>query len=368
VSKVTEEEKKKKSTSKACFIASGTILVLWLSLLQNHTLDKLPWSIFYLLSAAVGAIVFLLIWSALENLFSVAYSRPRETVENIEYLAEKPEPSTTPATHDVRMEAVISKVKMTRKEKLFTLLTTVSGSLLLVDSAITYYLTSSSRESWFPFFIQLFVFYCAFSMIFFFAYFKKGGVEFPLRGKQTNIQVFAIKHKRKELIEILAVIFVLSTVFGELIVAKAIFNTPTPFGVIQGESMLPRFHEGDVLVIQGIDPQDIRIGDIIAFTPPSEVQTHYPPLVFHRVIDKTSTANGEILFQTKGDNNPDPEPFLTPTQNVHGVQRGLIPFIGWLFIFAGSYSGCFILLLFIAAAIIHQFLPRMLGRKRKPTE
>lgn len=56
------------------------------------------------------------------------------------------------------------------------------------------------------------------------------------------------------------------------------------------------FNKGDMMVLRGIKPENLKIGDIIVF------ETLMPEPIIHRIINKTRTADGYIL-QTKGDHN-----------------------------------------------------------------
>jgi signal peptidase len=310
----------------------------------------------YLCSAVVGGGVFGLIWWALENLLLVICSKPNGTIEPKRSVPEKSKPPYMSDIHDVIMDALISEITSTRREKLLALFSTVSGSLLLVDSAITYHLTSSSSlSSWLPVLVQFFVFYCLFGTVLFLTYLRTG-TKFFLKGTRIHVQVFAVKRKSKKLIENLIPLFLISTIFGELVAAKVAFNTPTPFGVIEGDSMLPLFQKGDILVVQGVKTEKISVSEVIAFAPPYEYESQYPPLIFHRVIDKIYGPDGEVLFQTKGDNNQIPDPFLVPAKNIYGVQRGLIPYIGWIFIFLRNPIGLAIILLVFVGIFAHNVL------------
>jgi len=351
-----KEEKRKKLVTAICFTTSGSILILWLSLLYERSFDKFSWPMLYLYSAVVGGGVFGLIWWALENLLLVICSKPNGTIEPKRSVPEKSKPSYMSDIHDVIMDALISEITSTRREKLLALFSTVSGSLLFVDSAITYHLTSSSSlSSWLPVLVQFFVFYCLFGTVLFLTYLRTG-TKFFLKGTRIHVQVFAVKRKSKKLIENLIALFFISTIFGELVAAKVAFNTPTPFGVIEGDSMLPLFQKGDILVVQGVKTEKISVSEVIAFAPPYEYESQYPPLIFHRVIDKIYGPDGEVLFQTKGDNNQIPDPFLVPAKNIYGVQRGLIPYIGWIFIFLRNPIGLAIILLVFVGIFAHNVL------------
>ncbi len=66
-------------------------------------------------------------------------------------------------------------------------------------------------------------------------------------------------------------------------------------------------HVGDLIVIQGVDPQDLNTNypnsDIIVFYSPNNPDE----LIVHRIIGVT-TFSGNLYFQTKGDGNGNPWP------------------------------------------------------------
>lgn len=76
------------------------------------------------------------------------------------------------------------------------------------------------------------------------------------------------------------------------------------------------FRKGDVLIVRGIDTDNIVIGDVIVYDIPNQ---RVP--VVHRVID----LNNGIL--TKGDHNPG-EDNWKPIK-IHGKAIFVIPLLGW---------------------------------------
>ncbi|MFQ6095079.1 MAG: signal peptidase I [Candidatus Bathyarchaeia archaeon] len=72
--------------------------------------------------------------------------------------------------------------------------------------------------------------------------------------------------------------------------------TPTPIGIITSRSMEPIMTLGDVVFIQPIAIEDVKVGEIIAY--------HSPPdkTVIHRVV-QIKTYPGKILLITQGDAN-----------------------------------------------------------------
>ena len=69
------------------------------------------------------------------------------------------------------------------------------------------------------------------------------------------------------------------------------------------------FNKGDIMVLRGVDSQDVDVGDIIVFV--SHRQTPRPDPIIHRVVNR-SEESGEVVLQTKGDN------FRTNTAPING--------------------------------------------------
>jgi signal peptidase len=87
-------------------------------------------------------------------------------------------------------------------------------------------------------------------------------------------------------------------------------------------SMEPELKVGSVMVTRPVETEEIKMGDIITFHPPLSEQ-----LTSHRVIE--IKEGSELHFQTKGDANEDPDPFIVPAQNVVGKICFHIPYLGY---------------------------------------
>ncbi|HEX7096839.1 MAG TPA: signal peptidase I, partial [Acidimicrobiales bacterium] len=94
--------------------------------------------------------------------------------------------------------------------------------------------------------------------------------------------------------------------------------TPT---VINGISMEPGMHTGDVVITRDVDPHEIEVGDVIRFRRGNGS-------VVHRVIEVRIGADGEPEFVTQGDNNPAPDSPVR-ADDVVGVFAFRIPKVGW---------------------------------------
>lgn len=75
-----------------------------------------------------------------------------------------------------------------------------------------------------------------------------------------------------------------------------ITGAEAPMAVVSGTSMLPLFHEGDIVLLYKPSPQDIHVGDVIVY---KRCGGGY---IIHRVIDVVVIGN-RYYYVTKGDNN-----------------------------------------------------------------
>jgi signal peptidase len=105
-------------------------------------------------------------------------------------------------------------------------------------------------------------------------------------------------------------------------------------------SMEPAIPVGGIVVIKPVDPETLKIGDIICFT------LTEPTSITHRIINITDQG-----FITKGDANEDPDQWIVKKENVIGRVIFTIPFIGYLGYFVRTPTG-FILLIVIPASVI----------------
>ena len=105
-------------------------------------------------------------------------------------------------------------------------------------------------------------------------------------------------------------------------------------------SMEPAIPVGSVVVIKPVDPETLKVGDIICF------QFSEPTSITHRIINITNEG-----FITKGDANEDPDQWIVKKENVIGKAVFTIPFIGYIGYFVRTPIG-FILLIIIPASLI----------------
>lgn len=122
------------------------------------------------------------------------------------------------------------------------------------------------------------------------------------------------------------ILYIILGIFLAFIINQGLafaLHTDLPIVAVQSGSMEPTFYKGDLLVLQGIDPNELKVGDIIVFSYPGGSTP-----VVHRIIK----INPDGTFQTKGDNNIAQLPFekrIEPDQ-IHGKIILIIPFLGWV--------------------------------------
>lgn len=104
-----------------------------------------------------------------------------------------------------------------------------------------------------------------------------------------------------------------------------------PVAVMSG-SMVPIFERGDIVVVEKIDKKDfnkIALGDIISYRMHGRV-------ILHRVIN-INTINSENVITTKGDNNDEPDKDPVYKENIVGIIRFKIKYVGYPSVLIGEY-------------------------------
>lgn len=105
--------------------------------------------------------------------------------------------------------------------------------------------------------------------------------------------------------------------------------------VVSSGSMEPTIMTGDVIFIR---PQkSYGVDDIVTFASPEG------PIVTHRIIETMSSPKGEILIQTKGDNNQAKDPYTISGSAIKGALWFSIPMLGYLEVYAKTPTGLVII-------------------------
>lgn len=115
-----------------------------------------------------------------------------------------------------------------------------------------------------------------------------------------------------------------------LLVAALVIVVPaatgsTPMTVLTS-SMEPTYPPGTLVIVQPLDPQDVRIGDAITY----QIESGRDAVVTHRVIAVTSSSDGSVTWTTQGDNNAVPDAAEVIPEQLRGKVWYSVPWIGYL--------------------------------------
>lgn len=120
-----------------------------------------------------------------------------------------------------------------------------------------------------------------------------------------------------------------------------------PFMVLSG-SMETKIRRGDLIITKIIDPETLKIGDVIAFRDAAGTVTT------HRIIDMVE-ERGQTYFITKGDNNSSQDQNLVELNDVEGLYVGRIPGIGSIMNSLAEPTTIVILVLAVTAIFVITF-------------
>ncbi len=118
------------------------------------------------------------------------------------------------------------------------------------------------------------------------------------------------------------------------------------FFTIYSGSMDPSIPIGSVAAVYPTEASSIQVGDIIAYSSPTEADK----MIVHRVVE-VITDNGLVSFRTAGDGNSIADGYMVPTNNIVGRVWFHLPFLGYFAYFVKTVPG-FILVVGIPAILI----------------
>ena len=99
---------------------------------------------------------------------------------------------------------------------------------------------------------------------------------------------------------------------------------------IASTSMTGTFDRGSLVFIKKIPNEKVQstieIGDVIQFISGNIS-------VVHRVVDIVNDSFGDRLYVTKGDNNPNPDQYPVKTNQIIGIARVYVPYLGYPAVF-----------------------------------
>jgi len=103
----------------------------------------------------------------------------------------------------------------------------------------------------------------------------------------------------------------------------------TTFVIVKGNSMLPNFHTGDIVVARAED--ELEIGDVVVYAVPEGAGEG--KLIMHRLVGVD--PDGTLVIQ--GDNRDEPDQFDVTADDVVGVARIHLPKAGLLVRYMGTW-------------------------------
>jgi signal peptidase I len=133
----------------------------------------------------------------------------------------------------------------------------------------------------------------------------------------------------------------LAIILGATYVSLAVvWHVNPPVVAVEGGSMRPFLQTGDLVLLHSVNPNTLKVGQVIAIALSKSEQLKYgiPGHIVHRIISIKHTASG-LAFQTKGDANSGPDVFITYSSNVVGIMTGKVPYLGYPIVFFRSRQG-----------------------------
>jgi signal peptidase len=91
---------------------------------------------------------------------------------------------------------------------------------------------------------------------------------------------------------------------GSLGLAYTVIHDHIGFQPVLSPSMVPAFRPGDLIITKAEPASSVKVGQVVALPIPGEPGQRY----VHRII-KVTMRDGKPLVRTKGDANPEPEPY-----------------------------------------------------------
>ncbi|GAA2031249.1 hypothetical protein GCM10009740_21290 [Terrabacter terrae] len=159
-----------------------------------------------------------------------------------------------------------------------------------------------------------------------------------------------------------------------VIAACAAWLLPSLMGysryVITGGSMTGTYDKGSIVLEKPVPVNGLKVGDVITYLPPAD--SGVSNLVTHRILEMKPAAGGGMLFTTKGDANPKPDPwhFTLVSQEQPVVQLG-VPHAGWVLIALADRNTRMMVIggpaALIALVALGQLMGAARGNGKKPT-
>lgn len=135
-----------------------------------------------------------------------------------------------------------------------------------------------------------------------------------------------------------------------------LLHTRIPLAAVTSGSMTPTIKQGDLLVIEGVNTSDLRVGNIIVYRSTDPYLSD--ELIVHRII-RVNQVDGKVVgYVTKGDNNLESDavagfepPTGIPPNEVVGKVVLVIPLLGWVVLFLKQPIGLLVLVVLFGVVL-----------------
>ena len=155
---------------------------------------------------------------------------------------------------------------------------------------------------------------------------------------------------KKTLRTITTILVCLAIVFAFFISIIRVFGFKV-YGVLTG-SMEPAYPTGSLIYVRDVDPNTLRIGDVITFSlSPNVIATH-------RIVDIVADENNPNMrrFQTKGDANNSVDASLVNPTHIIGKVAFSVPYLGDIANYIQNPPGTYVAILVSGVLIFLVFL------------
>lgn len=157
-----------------------------------------------------------------------------------------------------------------------------------------------------------------------------------------------MKRMTSRLAKVLQVLVALTAILA-LAGLLALVIVPKAFGwqpvVVRSGSMEPALPVGSLVFLERVQPEQVKVGDVISYHVGNARVTH-------RVVEVGKDATGAPGFQTKGDANAEPDAGMVAASTVDRREVMTLPYVGTASNFVRSRNGFYAIILVPAAIII----------------
>ena len=131
-----------------------------------------------------------------------------------------------------------------------------------------------------------------------------------------------------------------------------------PFIVLSG-SMEPKYSIGSLLYVKNVEPEDIKVGDVITY-----IMNEQLDICTHRVVDISEDSS---LFYTKGDANNTADQTPVHYKNLIGIPVFAVPMLGYIASAVQAPAGLITVIVVMLVLIVMSFVPDLVwGDRRRP--